>query len=80
MDHANWTAMTELAGDLPDGALKEAFVNAVTEVGAEENDHLMWARETKTKLIKLQAKSRMMAAAGAKVEEVAETIKGWLSS
>ena len=80
MDHANWTAMTELAGELPDGAIKEAFVDAVTEVGAEENDHLMWARETKTKLIKLQAKSRAMASAGAKAEELVATVKSWLSS
>jgi hypothetical protein len=80
LDHANWTAMTELAGDLPDGALKEAFVAAVTEVGVEENDHLMWARDTKTALIRLQARSRMMAAAGAKAEGLVETIRGWLGS
>jgi hypothetical protein len=80
MDHANWTALTELSADLPDGAMKEAFVAAVTEVGGEENDHLTWARDTKTSLIRLQARSRMMAAAGAKAEQLVETVRGWLGS
>jgi rubrerythrin len=80
LDHANWTALTELAGELPEGALKEAFVEAVTEVGTEENDHLMWARGTRTELITLQAKSRMMAAAGAKAEELVATVRSWLGT
>ena len=77
VDHANWTTMAALADELPEGAIRDAFTRAVTEVGAQENEHLMWARETKTAMVKLQAKSRAMAAAGAKMEQMVEHISGW---
>ena len=80
VDHANWTALTELATTLPDGPVREAFIEAVTQVGTEENEHLTWARQTKTRMIQLQASSSVMAAAGAKVEELTETVRGWFTS
>ncbi len=46
---------------------------------AQEDEHLDWAQETKTKLAVLQVKSKMMATAGAKAEELVERVRGWLS-
>lgn len=53
---------------------------AVTEVGTEENQHLTWARQTRTRMVQLRASCSVMTAAGAKVEELTETVRGWFSS
>jgi rubrerythrin len=79
MDRANWETLAVLAAELPDGDLKTAFTKAADEVGPEEDEHLTWAKETKMKMVLLQAESRAMTAAGAKAEELVEKIKGWLS-
>ena len=79
IDHANWETLAVLASELPDGDLKTAFQHAADQVGPEEDEHLAWAKETKMKMVLLQAESRAMTAAGAKAAEVVETIKGWLA-
>ena len=53
---------------------------ATTEVGADEDEHLSWARSTKSQLTMLQARSKALADAGALAEELVERIKGWFSS
>jgi rubrerythrin len=77
VDHANWTALAELADELPEGAARDALMDAVAEVGPDEDDHLEWARSMRLRMIQLQAKGRTMAAVGAKVEELVETVRGW---
>jgi rubrerythrin len=79
MDHANWEVMAMLAERLPEGDLKTAFEEAVRQVEPEEDEHLTWAKETKARMVMLQAESRTMTAAGAKAEELIEKIKDWLS-
>ncbi len=79
VDHANWAAMAELAGKLPPGDLADRFTQAVNEVMLEEDDHLTWARDTRTKMISLQASSEMMTSMAAKGEEMLARIKGWFS-
>jgi hypothetical protein len=76
---ANWAGIAELAGQLPEGDLRGSFFDAVADVGPEKNQHLMWTREAKSKMVTLQASSTALATAGAKLEEVTATIRGWFS-
>lgn len=77
---ANWSAMIEMAGTLPEGEVKHTITDGVAEAAPVCNQALLWGRETKAELVKLQASSKMMAAAGAKAEEMIQSIRGWLSS
>lgn len=43
-DQADWALLEQLAGHA-DGEVKEALDAAVEEVGAQEDEHLQWARE-----------------------------------
>jgi hypothetical protein len=79
IDHANWELIGQLVPSLPEGEVRDAFQAAVEEVGAQEDEHLGWAKETKAKMVLLQAQSEPMAKAGAKVEELVETVRGWFS-
>lgn len=79
IDHNNWLAIEALAGELPDGELRQQMVDAVAEVLSQEDEHLGWARDTRLQMIRLQAKSRTMTAAGARVEEMLETVRGWFA-
>lgn len=79
IDHNNWRAMADLAGELPDGELRDQFAESVASVMADEENHLEWAAETRLKMIRLQASSSPLAAAGAKVEEMVAVIGGWFS-
>jgi hypothetical protein len=80
VDHANWSTFSELVSRLPEGsALRSMCGDAVAEVEEEEDEHLVWARDTKRKLTMLQARNTMMAKVGEKAEEVMARIKGWFS-
>jgi rubrerythrin len=79
LDHANWQAIGRMAAELPPGDLADQFTRAVDEVTSEEDDHLEWARETRTKMILLQAKSQTITALAAKGEELVATVKSWFS-
>jgi len=78
MDHGNWSMLSKLYGQLPDGELRDAFSEAVDEVGAQEDGHLEWARTTKERLVMLQAKSSVMSTAAAKTEEMIARVASWL--
>jgi rubrerythrin len=79
IDHANWTAMAELADDLPRGDVKQAFRDAVAEVLEDEDEHLDWAREMRTRMIVLQANHETATAVAAEAEELAERVRTWFS-
>ena len=51
IDHANWETLGALTELLPDGALRRAFEAAVSEVEAQEDEHLGWAKETRQRLV-----------------------------
>jgi rubrerythrin len=78
-DQANWATLARLADTLPDGDARNRLVEAVQQVAPEEDKHLDWARETKAKLVLLQADSRLLTQVGAKAEELVEAVRGWLS-
>lgn len=75
-DRANWAALAELAGKLPEGDARRAMQQAVDEVVPQEDEHVSWARTTRTKMISAQARSSKMAAAGQRAEEMVARIRG----
>ena len=79
IDHANWTALDELSSGMPDGDLRTAFRTAVEEVLADEDEHLGWARDMRTRMILMQAEHETMTAIAAKTEELMERVRGWFA-
>jgi hypothetical protein len=79
VDHANWTAMAELVGQLPDGDLRDSMADAVAEVLSEEHDHLGWARDTRTSIVTILAASGATGAAMATVEDLTARVRDWFS-
>jgi rubrerythrin len=78
-DHANWSGLSQMVDSFPEGELRDHVRRAVERVEPQEDDHLGWAQETRSKLIALQVKSSAMATVGAKAEEAVARIKDWLS-
>jgi len=78
-DHANWSFLSRLVEEVPEGQAREALQAAVAQVEDQEDEHLRWAQETRTKMMLLQAKSATMATAGAKAEEMLAKVKDLLS-
>lgn len=54
-DQANWEELAQLAHKLPAGPEQEALVSATGVVKAQEDEHLLWAKETRAALVSLQA-------------------------
>jgi len=79
IDHANWRTLRDLTEAMDDGELRVAFRAAVEEVEEEEDEHVGWARDTRTKLTMLQAKSSAMTALGAKAEEMMARVRNWFA-
>lgn len=79
LDQANWAAMAELAGALPEGELAERFTQSVNEVILEEDNHVTWARDARTRMIALQAISEATTAMATTGEELVAKVKGWFS-
>jgi hypothetical protein len=79
VDHANWKALAQLTDELPEGALREAFRQAVDEVEQQEDEHLEWASQTRAKLTMLQARSDALAGMETKAEELVARVKNWLN-
>jgi rubrerythrin len=75
IDHANWVAIEAVARELPDGELKSSLLNGIDEVLRDEDDHLGWARETRLRMITLQAKNRTITSAVGKLEEMTARVK-----
>jgi rubrerythrin len=77
MDHANWELLSRLGGSMPEGEQKQLVQAAVAEVAPEEDEHLIWAKETKARMVELQATSSVAAAATMKAEEMLATVRSW---
>src|SRR5918998_5801344 len=45
-DHADWSLLAQIAQRVDDPQVREALTAAVSEVEAQEDEHLAWARET----------------------------------
>jgi rubrerythrin len=78
-DHANWAGLSELVSAFPEGELRSAVQEAVERVEPEEDEHLGWAQDMRTKLISAQVKSGAMQTVTAKAEEMVARIQGMFS-
>jgi len=78
-DHANWQTLGKLVEHVSAGPIQDAFRAACDEVESQEDEHIEWATNMKSKLIVMQARSTMMQKVGEKTEEVVARIKGWFS-
>jgi rubrerythrin len=76
-DQANWAGLSKLVDTFPEGDVRDHVRRAVGQVEPQEEEHLGWARDMRSKMIGLQVSSRMMATMGAKAEEMAARIRDW---
>jgi rubrerythrin len=79
IDHANWSTLAELVQHLPDGAIRTSMEGAVAEVEEQEDKHLSWARDTKARLVTMQARSAVGTVVAAKAEEMIARVREWFS-
>lgn len=80
MDHANWELLGNLRDQMPDGDAKDAIAAAVSQAAPDEDEHLMWARTTKARMVSMQAQSSTATTAMMKTEELIATVRGWFST
>jgi hypothetical protein len=74
-DDANWSGLAGLVESFPEGSAQASVRRVCDEAAVEVAGTLTWVRETRTRLIGLQASSSAMAAAGAKAEEAVARIR-----
>jgi rubrerythrin len=79
IDHDNWQGLSKLVDAMPGGAVRDAFRAAVEQVEAQEDEHLEWARTTRSRLVELQARSTLATTVSLKTEEVMAQIQSWFS-
>jgi hypothetical protein len=79
MCHTNWQLLSSLVDSLDEGELRDAVRRAVDEVEDQEDEHLEWAHNTKTRLVQMQAQSSLATTVGLKAEELTARIKSWFS-
>ena len=75
-DHANWSCLSSLVRDMPDGDIRGAFQAAVERVEPQEDDHFGWAQNMRCKMIAAQARGGALQRAGQKAEELIAQVKG----
>jgi rubrerythrin len=78
-DHANWSGLSQLVDTFPEGEIRDHVRRAVAQVEPQEDEHLSWAQDMRSKMIALQVRSGTMATMGAKAEELMTRIKDWFS-
>lgn len=79
IDHGNWSTLSLLVDQVPEGEVRNAMRRAVDEVEDEEDEHLEWARLTRSRLVMMESKSGLAHTVAGKAEEVIARVKGWLS-
>lgn len=70
IDHANWSCLSALTGELPAGEARDAISEAVGEVEDQEDEHLQWAEEMRARMITLLATRPVGAKVATKAEEL----------
>jgi rubrerythrin len=78
-DHANWSCLAAMVEDLPGGQVRDALDAAVDEIEVQEDEHLRWAQDTRSRMISLQATSSPPTSRSMKAEEVLARIKNLLT-
>jgi hypothetical protein len=74
IDHANWEMIEQLGESLHEGSIQESFRDATAKVKPQEDDHVMWAAQTRKRLVALQATSPTMTGVATAMEEVVSRI------
>ena len=77
--HDNWELLSAMAGELPDGPIKQAVVYAVARVEPQEHEHITWAATTWQQLAITQAKHATASKAVGAVEGIIDKVKDALS-
>jgi hypothetical protein len=77
--HDNWHLLSAFAGDLPEGAIRDAIIDAVARVEPQEDEHISWATNTWQQLAVTQAKQPAASKAMSSVEGVINKVKDALS-
>jgi hypothetical protein len=78
-DHANWSGLAQLVPAFPEGEVRSAVQEAVDRVEPEEDEHLGWALDMRTKLIDAQARSGAVQTMTAKAEAVVARVQALFS-
>lgn len=65
--------------EFPEGDVRDAVQEAVDHVQPEEDEHLGWAQDMRTKLISAQVKNGAAQTVTAKAEEIVARIQGLFS-
>jgi hypothetical protein len=78
-DHANWSGLSELVPEFPEGEVRNAVQEAVDRVEPEEDEHVGWAAEMRAKLISAQVRSGAVQNMTAKAEEMVARIQSLFS-
>jgi len=73
-DHSNWSMLSQLVPKLPE-SLRTSFADATARVEQQEEEHLSWAKDMRSKMITLQIQSGAMQKAGVAAEEMMAKIK-----
>jgi len=73
-DHSNWSTLAQLVPKLPD-AIRTPFAEATQRVEQQEDEHLGWAKETRSKMLSLQIQSGTVQKAGMAAEQMMAKIK-----
>jgi hypothetical protein len=77
--HDNWQLLAAMAGDLPDGPVKDSVLAAVAKVEPQEDEHIGWASTTWQELAITQAQHPVASKAVQAVEGVIHKVKDALS-
>jgi hypothetical protein len=77
VDHANWKMIEQIGGELDDGTAGAAFDAAVSEVLPQEDQHIMWASQTRKRMIAMQATSPVTAGVVETAEQVMSRVTSW---
>jgi len=73
-DHSNWSTLSQLVPKLP-ASLQTAFGDATQRVEQQEDEHLGWAKEMRSKMLSLQIESGTLQKVGMAAEEMMAKVK-----
>jgi len=79
IDHANWHNLSTLVESMQTGQTRNSFQTAIDEVEEQEDQHLEWARNTKARLLTVQAETSLTTTIEIKAEELVARVRDWLS-
>jgi rubrerythrin len=79
VDHANWSYLSKVCEQLPEGELRSLMQRITSEVEEQEDRHLSWARDMRDRMTRLQTTSTTTSKVALKAEEMVAKVKDWFS-